>query len=62
MLEMWWGKENTPALMVGVLIGRVPLNMNMVIFSKLGNNFPQDPEIPLLRIYPKDAKSYHNDI
>ena len=29
---------------------------------KLGNNPPQDPAIPLLGIYPKNAHSYHKDM
>ena len=29
---------------------------------KLGNNLPQDPTIPLLGIYPKDAQQYHKDM
>ena len=28
----------------------------------MGINLPQDPAIPLLGIYPKDAQSYHKDI
>jgi hypothetical protein len=28
---------------------------------KLGMDLPQDPAIPLLGIYPKDAASYHKD-
>jgi hypothetical protein len=30
--------------------------------GKLGIVLPQDPAIPLLGIYPKDAPSYHTDI
>ena len=29
---------------------------------KLGNNVPQDPAIPLLGIYPKDAQSCYKDM
>ena len=29
---------------------------------KLGNSIPQDPVIPLLSIYPKDAQSWHKDM
>ena len=29
---------------------------------KLGSNLLQDPTMPLLGIYPKDAQSYHKDI
>ena len=30
-------------------------------FRKLGIRLPQDPAIPFLDIYPKDAQSYHKD-
>ena len=33
----------------------------MVISQKLENNLLQDPAIPLLGIYPKDAQLYHED-
>ena len=40
-----------------------PLWMSVWRFlRKLGNNLPQDPVIPLLGIYPKDAQSYHKDM
>ena len=40
-----------------------PLWMSVWRFlRKLGNNLPQDPAIPLLGIYPKDAQSYHKDM
>ena len=40
-----------------------PLWMSVWRFlRKLGNNLPQDPTIPLLGIYPKDAQSCHKDM
>ena len=40
-----------------------PLWMSVWRFlRKLGNNLPQDPVIPLLGIYPKDAQSCHKDM
>ena len=59
MLERMWGKGNTPPLLVGVQTGTAALEISMWIFRKLENNLPQDPAIPLLGIYPKDAQSYH---
>ena len=62
MLERMWGKGNTSALLVGVQAGTVPLDISMAISQKSGNNLPQNPAIPLLSIYPKDAQSYHKDM
>ena len=40
-----------------------PLGMSVWRFlRKLGNNLSQDPIIPLLGIYPKDAQSCHKDM
>ena len=62
MLERLWGKGNTSALLVGMQAGK-PLWMSVWWFlRKLGNNLPQDPVIPLLGIYPKDAQSCHKDM
>ena len=55
------GKGNTSALLVGVQAGAAALNFSVAISQKI-NNLPQDPAIPLLGIYPKDAQSYHKDI
>ena len=57
MLEKMWGKGNTSVLLMGVQTGTAPLDIR-----KLGNNLPQDPAIPLLGIYPKDAQLYHKDM
>ncbi|CAO2587550.1 hypothetical protein LEMLEM_LOCUS4539, partial [Lemmus lemmus] len=62
MLERLWGKGNTSALLVGCKLVQ-PLWMSVWRFlRKLGNNLPQDPVIPLLGIYPKDAQSCHRDM
>ena len=34
----------------------------MAVSQKMGINLPQDPAIPLLDIYPKDAQSYYRSI
>ena len=62
ILERLWGKRNTPALLVGMQAGTTFLDVSMAISRKLENNFPQDPGIPLLGIYPKDAQSCHKDM
>ena len=62
MWDRMWGKGNTPLLLVGVQVGKAPLNISMDISQKLGNNLSQDPEIPLLGVYPKDVQSYHKDM
>ena len=62
MLERLWGKGNTFALLVGMQAARAPLDVRVAISQKIGNNLPQDPAIPLLGIYPKDAQSCHKDM
>ena len=49
-------------MLVGVQPGTALLKTVWLFLRKLGNNLPQDPEIPLLGIYPKDAQSYHKDM
>ena len=64
MLERMWGKGNTSPSLVGVQTGTATLDNQSIrwFLRKLGNNLPQDPAIPLLGIYPKDAQLYHKDI
>ena len=62
MLERMWGKENTPALLVGVQTGTPTLKSVWRFLRKSGNNIPQDTGISLLGIYPKDAQLYHKDM
>ena len=38
MLERFWGKGDTPVLLVGVHIGIAHLDVSMAISQKLGNN------------------------
>ena len=62
MLERMWGKGNPPPLLEGYKLVQ-PLWISVWQFlRKLGNSTPQDPAIPLLGIYPKDASSYHKDM
>ena len=64
MLERLWGKGNTSALLVGMQTGTVALDISIVISQKIRKQglVPQDPAIPLLGIYPKDAQSCHKDM
>ena len=55
-------KGNTPLLVVGMQACKASVEISMVILRKLGLNLPQDPAIPLLGVYLKDAQSYHKDI
>ena len=54
-----WGKGNTSALLMGMKTGTATLDISMAISQKIRKNLPQDPAIPLLGIYPKDAQSCH---
>ena len=62
MLEMLWDKVNTPVLLVGMKDGTVPMDVSVAISQKIRNQPAQDPVIPLLGIYSKDAQLYHKDI
>jgi hypothetical protein len=49
---------------VGIQISIAILKISTVFpqkIRKLGSNLTQDPSIPLLGIYPKDAPYYHKD-
>ena len=50
------------ALLVGMHAGTAPLDVSVAISQKIRKNLPQDPVIPLLDIYPKDAQSCHKDM
>ena len=62
MLERLWGKGNTSALLVGKQAGTTPLDVSVAIAQKIRKQPPQDPVIPLLGIYPKDAQLCHKDM
>jgi hypothetical protein len=55
MLVRMWSKGKTPPLLVGVQTCTTTLEINLVVSQKTGNSLPQNPAIPLLGIYPKDA-------
>ena len=57
MLERMWSKGNTHPLMLGMQICTITFEISMRVSQKT-----QDPGIPLLVIYPKDAISYYKCI
>ena len=61
MLAMW-SKGNSSSLLVGVQTYTTTLDINLAAFRKLEIALPEDPAIPLLDIYPKDASLFHKDI
>ena len=61
MLERMRSKWNTPRLLVGMKTCIATLKISMAVSQRSGINLTQDPVIPLLDIYPKNAQSYHND-
>ena len=62
MLERMQSKRNIPPLLVGVQNCTGTLEINMVVSQKWGINLSQDPAIPFLDMYPKDADPFHKDI
>jgi len=60
MLARMRRKRNTPPL-VGLQTGTTILEIIWRILRKLDIPLPEDPAIPLLGIYPKDAPTYNKD-
>ena len=56
MLQRMYRKCNTFVLLVGMQTGEATLGNRMEVPQKIKNRTTQDPEITLLRIYPKDTK------
>jgi hypothetical protein len=55
-------KKNTPPLMLGLQAGTTTLEISLAVPWKTGHSIlTQDPAIPLLVIYPKDAPTYNKD-
>ena len=52
LLHYWWECKLVQPLWMSV----------WQFLRKLGNNLPQDPVIPLLGVYPKNAQSCHKDM
>jgi len=62
MLTRMWRKRNTSALLVGLQTGTTSLKIRLKFPQKIGHNMIEDPAIPLLGIYPKDAPTYNREI
>ena len=65
MSERMWNKGDILPLLVGMQTCTATLEISMVVWlylRKLRINLPQDPQKPLLGIYPKDVQSYYKDI
>ena len=59
MLGMW-RKRSTPLLLMGLKVGTTTLEINLVVPQKIGH-CTEDPVIPLLGVYLKDAPIYNKD-
>jgi hypothetical protein len=55
MLVRMWRKRNTPSLLVGLQAGKSLWKSVWYFLRKLEMVLPENPAIPLLGIYPKDA-------
>ena len=62
MLERTWRKWNIPPLLEGMQTRKPLWKSVWPFFRKMGISLPQDPAIPFLGIYPKEAHSYNKDI
>jgi len=51
----------TLPLLVRLQAGTTTLENNLIVPPKIGIVLPEDPAVPLLDIYPKDAPTYNND-
>jgi hypothetical protein len=54
-------KGVTPPLLLGCKLVQPFWKLIWQFLRKLGINLPQDPVIPFLGIYPKDAPLYHKE-
>ena len=61
MLARMWRKRNTPPLLMGLQAGTITLEISLVVPQKMGHSTTEDPEIPLLDIYPEDVPTGKKD-
>jgi len=61
MLVRIWRKRNTPPLLVAFQTGTTIMEISLEVLRKFGIELPEDPAIPLLGIYSKDAPTYNKD-
>jgi hypothetical protein len=57
-----WRKGNTPPLLVGLQASATTLKINLEVTHKIGQALPEDPGIPLLDIYSKDAPTHKKGV
>ena len=57
MLARLWRKENSSTLLVGIQIGAATVENSMEFPVKLEMEWPFDPTIPLLGLYPKNPET-----
>ena len=62
LARTWWRKRNTPPLLLGLKVHSTTLEISLGFLRKLDIVLPENPAIPLLGIYPKDAPAYNKDI
>jgi hypothetical protein len=55
MLVRMWKKRNSPPLLMGLQACTTTLEIRLEVLRKLDIVLPEDPEIPLLGIYPEDV-------
>ena len=55
-----WRKRNAPPLLLGFHAGTTTLEISLVVPQKTGY-CTENPAIPFLGIYPKDAPTYNKD-
>jgi hypothetical protein len=61
MLVRIWRKRKIPPCLMVLQTGTPTLEINLAVLRKLEIVLLDDPAIPLLGIYPKDASPYHKD-
>ena len=62
MLARMWRKRTTLPLLVGFQTCKTTLEINLGFLRKLEIDLFDNPAIPLLGIYPKDAPPYHSNM
>jgi hypothetical protein len=61
MLAKMWRKRNTPPLVVGLQLVQPFWKSPWQFLRKLDIVLPEDPQIPLLGIYPEDVPTCNKD-
>jgi hypothetical protein len=61
-VRMWRKRNIPPTLLMGLQTGTTTLEINVEVPQILKKDLPENPAIPLLGIYPKDAPPGHRAI